>query len=550
VPTLLRAARGTSFRWALRVSARRAAAPRRMAAAMADIGRRYGRNGAYLRLGGRPVVFVSESGASCSAAARWIAASRGRAYLMLESFPGELLCPRQPDGWYGTAGGQPVRLALPSSYTISPGRFPAVSAAPVLERDLDRFERGVREMVASRAVFQIVDSFNAWGEGTAIENARGWRTSTGYGAYLDALHRDGAAPPAPAPPGTLPTATGASVPVAPPVATTPPPPPPVTAPEPPPPAVTAPEPPPPPVTVPEPPPPPPGPTPAPSDPVIAAAGDISCDPAESGAPCREASTAALMEGMPNLAAVLPLGDNAYYCGSLKSYKGSFDDTWGRFKSIMRPTPGNHEYLTSFSPGQSATGCDASNAGARGYFQYFGDVTGGPDKGYYSFDVGEWHIVSLNSQCTWAGGCGPGSPQDQWLQADLAANTKPCILGFWHIPLFSSGGRANPNSLPFWNRLYEAGADVVLNGHDHVYERFAPQDPNGAPDPERGIREFVVGTGGANHTLLPAVAANSDVRNADTFGVLQLTLHADGYTWRFVPEAGEAFSDFGSGTCHS
>jgi hypothetical protein len=410
----------------------------------------------------------------------------------------------------------------------------------VLERDLARWEQGVREMVASRAVFQLVDSFNAWGEGTAVENARDWRTPSGYGAYLDVLHRDGAAPAAPAP--TLPTATGAAIPVPP-----PPPPPPPPAPEPPPPPVTAPEPPP--VTAPEPPPPPPGPTPAADDPVIAAAGDIACDPVESGAACEEASTASLMAEMPNLAAVLPLGDNAYYCGSLRSYEGSFDDTWGRFKSIMRPTPGNHEYLTSFSPGQAATGCDSSNAGARGYFQYFGDAAGERGRGYYSFDVGEWHVISLNTQCTAAGGCGLGSPQDQWLQQDLAATTKPCILAYWHIPLFSSGGRANPNSKNFWSRLYEAGADVVLNGHDHIYERFAPQDPNGAPDPERGIREFVVGTGGANHTSLEDVAPNSDVRNADTFGVLQLTLHDDGYTWRFVPRAGEAFTDFGSTACH-
>ena len=220
-------------------------------------------------------------------------------------------------------------------------------------------------------------------------------------------------------------------------------------------------------------------------------------------------------------------------------------SWGRVKPITQPSVGNHEYLTS-----GGTGCDASNSGAAGYWDYFGSAAGTRGQGWYSFDIGGWHLIALNSNCGDAGGCGSTSPQGQWLRADLAAHPASCTLAYWHIPLSSSGGRASSNARSFWDALYAAGADVVLAGHDHIYERFAPQTPAGAPDGSRGIREFIVGTGGANHTSLAATAANSEVRDTSTYGVLKLTLHANGYDWAFVPEAGRTSTDTGTTACHA
>jgi hypothetical protein len=287
-------------------------------------------------------------------------------------------------------------------------------------------------------------------------------------------------------------------------------------------------------------------------PVIAAAGDIACDP---GSPtfnggngtllsCRDQHTSDLLVNDPSIAAVLPLGDNQYYCGGFAAFQASYDLSWGRLKSISHPSVGNHEYLTS-----GGTGCHAGNTGAAGYFKYFGAAAGEPNKGYYSYDVGSWHLIALNSQCGAAGGCESTSQQGQWLRADLAAHANQCLLAYWHIPLFSSGGSANTNSRPFWDALYAAKADVILTAHDHIYERFAPQTPTRAADPVKGIREFVVGTGGSNHTSLAALAANSEILNTDTFGVLELTLYPDHYTWQFVPEAGGSFTDAGSQSCH-
>ena len=288
-----------------------------------------------------------------------------------------------------------------------------------------------------------------------------------------------------------------------------------------------------------------------SDPVIAAAGDIACDPSTSafnnglGNPnaCRQKYTSDLLVNA-GLAAVLDLGDNQYYCGGYQAYVQAYDPSWGRVKAITHPSVGNHEYLTS-----GGTDCSASNAGAAGYFQYFGAAAGTPGQGYYSFDIGAWHIIALNTNCGNAGGCGSTSPQYKWLQADLAAHPNLCTLAYWHIPLYSSGGRANNNSLALWQLLYNNNADLILNGHDHIYERFAPQNASGGVDQVRGMREFVVGTGGADHTSLTTIAANSEVRDTSTFGVLMLTLHADSYDWQFVPEAGKTFTDSGTQACH-
>lgn len=278
-------------------------------------------------------------------------------------------------------------------------------------------------------------------------------------------------------------------------------------------------------------------------PVVAAAGDIACDPADpnfnggngTATACHMKATADAIAGIgPD--AVLLLGDNQYENGALAKYQASYDPAWGSFKAITYPSPGNHEYLT---------------AGAAGYYGYFGAAAGDPAKGYYSFDLGGWHLIVLNSNCAAVGGCGAGSPQEQWLAADLAAHPGVCTLATWHHPRFSSGPHGNDAaSQAFWTALYAAGADLVLNGHDHVYERFAPQDPAGAADPVLGIRQITVGTGGKNLTGFPVIRANSEVRNATTFGVLELTLYPDGYAWRFVPEAGGAFADSGLGWCHS
>jgi acid phosphatase type 7 len=287
------------------------------------------------------------------------------------------------------------------------------------------------------------------------------------------------------------------------------------------------------------------------DPVIVAAGDIACDPTNSNFnggngssnSCRQRYTADLINSIAP-AGVLVLGDNQYYCGGYNAFLQSYDLSWGSYKPITHPSVGNHEYLTS-----GGTDCNAGNAGAHGYFTYFGAAAGQPGQGYYSYDVGTWHIIALNSNCGDAGGCSATSPQGQWLAADLAAHPATCTLAYWHIPLYSSGGRASSNSRPFWQLLYDNNADLILSAHDHTYERFAPQTPTGTVDNVRGIREFIVGTGGANHTSFVTTAANSEVRNATTFGVLKLTLHSNSYDWQFVPEAGQSFNDSGTTACH-
>jgi acid phosphatase type 7 len=284
------------------------------------------------------------------------------------------------------------------------------------------------------------------------------------------------------------------------------------------------------------------------DPVIAAAGDIACDPTSSSFKsgngtsnnCRQKYTANLLVNT-GLTAILALGDNQYYCGGYAAFLQSYDLSWGKVKAITHPAVGNHEYLTS-----GGTNCTAN---AAGYFKYFGAAAGSSSQGYYSFNIGAWHLIALNSNCSQAGGCGTTSAQYKWLKADLAAHPNKCVLAYWHIPLYSSGGRANANSKPFWNLLYSSNADIVLNGHDHIYERFAPQNASAGADPTRGIREFIVGTGGSDHTSIATVAANSQIRNTSTYGVLRLTLHAASFDWQFVPEAGKTFTDSGSATCH-
>ena len=265
-----------------------------------------------------------------------------------------------------------------------------------------------------------------------------------------------------------------------------------------------------------------------SDPVLIGAGDIA-DCAGSG----DEATAKLLGDISGT--IYTTGDNAYESGTPSEFSNCYDPTWGRYKARTRPSVGNHEYYT---------------ADASGYFNYFGSSAGDPKKGYYSYDLGEWHIVSLNAMCENVGGCGATSPMVSWLKQDLAAHPKPCTLAYWHHPLFSSGYHgSDPKMKPSWDALYAANAEVVLNGHDHDYERFAPQSPSGAADSARGIREFVVGTGGRELRPFGTIRAHSEVHNADTFGVLKLTLHPNGYEWKFVPVEGKTFTDSGTSRCH-
>ena len=263
--------------------------------------------------------------------------------------------------------------------------------------------------------------------------------------------------------------------------------------------------------------------------VLVGAGDIADCTDLSGAE----ATAKLLEKISGT--VMAVGDLAYPDGSRKNFE-CYDKTWGRVKSRTRPAPGNHEF---------------HSAGATPYFDYFGSAAGDPKLGYYSYELGSWHIIVLNSECTDVGGCEAGSPQEKWLRADLAAHPVACTLAYWHKPLFSSGN-AHGNDLavkPLWQALYDANADVIIGGHDHDYERFAPQNPEGAADPKRGMREFVVGTGGKNHRPFGEIKANSEVRDFTAFGVLKLSLRPAGYDWEFIPEAGKGFTDSGSGSCH-
>jgi hypothetical protein len=272
-------------------------------------------------------------------------------------------------------------------------------------------------------------------------------------------------------------------------------------------------------------------TPPPSgDPVLVGAGDIaSCS--SSG----DEATANLLDGIAGT--VFLLGDNVYDSGTATEYANCYDPTWGRHKARTKPSPGNHEYNT---------------LNATGYYGYFGSAAGDPTKGYYSYDLGNWHIIVLNSNssCTTIS-CALGSAQDTWLRADLAANTKTCTLAYWHHPRFNSGASHGNNTAVanFWNALYQYGADVILNGHEHVYERFAPQKPDASADPVNGIRQFTVGTGGRSHYTFGTSQPNSEVRDGNTYGVLKLTLHATSYDWQFVPVAGASFTDSGTGNCH-
>ncbi len=249
------------------------------------------------------------------------------------------------------------------------------------------------------------------------------------------------------------------------------------------------------------------------------------------------ATAALLDASPT-AIVFADGDHAYGHATDNDFARSYDPTWGRAKLRTIPVIGRHDY-------------DSLNAA--GYFNYFGPAAGDPTKGYYSIDLGAWHIVSLNSLCTYvSGGCGVGSPEETWLANDLASHTQACTLALFHEPLYTSSSQVTPNTAvqPLWQDLYNHNVDLIVNGHAHNYERFAPQDANGNLDTARGIIEIIAGTGGEGHySFNSTVAPNSLVRNSDTFGVLQLTLHQSSFDWKFIPVAGMTFTDSGTQACH-
>jgi hypothetical protein len=225
----------------------------------------------------------------------------------------------------------------------------------------------------------------------------------------------------------------------------------------------------------------------------------------------------------------------YESGTPEEFAQCYEPSWGRHKSRTRPAVGNHDYAT---------------AGAAGYFGYFGDAAGDPQKGYYSYELGSWHIVVLNTTCSEVGGCRAGSPQEQWLRQDLAAHPTACTLAYWHHPRYNFGKFNDaPLLRDLWRALYDHGAEVVLTGHDHNYQRYMPLDATGAPDLQKGMRQFVVGTGGANFTPLGSRPDIAEAGNDTTFGILQLRLHATSYDWTFIPVAGQSYSDSGSDTCH-
>jgi hypothetical protein len=490
-PLLLKGAEGTPFRWSVyyEQEGQRDPTVTEITADLTYLRDHYGNDPSYLRVDGRFVVFVYGGAESCDMVDRWRQANTVGAYVVLKVFSGYRTCAAQPDGWHQYGPAVAKSSHLPYSVTVSPGFHKATEPTPRLDRDLARWRQDVEAMAASTAQFHLISTVNEWGEGTAVESSTSWASSSGYGKYLDVLHQ--VQPPAP-PPGSGDTEVLRVA----------------------------------------------------GDPIIAAAGDMACDPGSSSfkggaggrSACHQRAVSNLLVGR-DLAAFLPLGDTQYEDGALAKFRASYALSYGRVKAISRPVVGNHEYLTP---------------GAAGYFDYFGSSAGARGNGWYSYDLGEWHLVALNSMCGQVGGCGPDSPQGRWLKADLAAHPNACTLAYWHHPRFSSGKHGSSASMaPLWQALYQAGAEIVLNGHDHTYERFAPQDPAGAADPARGIREFVVGTGGSNHYAFtkPAGIANSQVRDADTFGVLELTLGHGGYRWRFLPSSGGTFADSGSGICH-
>ena len=532
----------------------------------------------YLRVSSRPAVFVApadRSLRSCLRARRWRAA--GRAFWLAQAtFAGYGRCREAADAWFRDDPN--LRSTRTSStFLIRPGVWPSGVSKPSVARAGDEWQRSIEQMNGSGSPVQLIDSLNDWAVGSAIEPSSAWPSASGFGSYLDELHaqQPGVATLATAPDigaitisgvtaheaslattisagssaaawriefGTTTEYGQTTAPIAVPAASSHRPVAVVL------PALTA----------------------ATtyharivvtssvgtvvsSDAAfktlpdvhayrIAAAGDIACDPASApfngglgtATACHQQGVSdALLAG--GYDAVLPLGDLQYENGAASAFQASYQPSWGRLKAITHPAVGNHEY---------------GSPGATPYFQYFGPAAGDPGKGYYSYELGSWHLIAINSNCTQIGGCAAGSPEELWLRADLAAHPARCTLAYWHHPRFSSG-QAGDNGLmsAIWTDLSNAGAELVLSGHEHDYERFAAQNAEGERDDARGVRQFVVGTGGKNHMMFKTIKPNSEVRDTSSFGFLQLTLNADSYSWTFVSDPPGGLSDSGTGTCH-
>lgn len=497
----------------------------------------YANQPGYLKINGKPVIFVYNAAHSGSTPAndlqRWQSArSQSGFYIVLKVDPlNSGADPASMDGWHEYAPAN--RSGSKGSYYsfASPG-FWLEGQAQRLPRNLTEFETAVRQMVAANTTWKLTQTWNEWGEGSSVEPAvevnqvSSGKATIKIGAplfenkYVDILAVQ--LPPLERGAGGLSPSLITPSTIIPSVTT--------------PPSIT-------PTSV--------------SDPVVVAVGDIACGGDSPGASCKEWETSELARQQ-NPAAVLVLGDNQYESGKYQYFSGAdpycksnpprcYDTTWGRLKNITYPSVGNHEYLTT----------DAS-----GYFDYFNGIgnaagrAGDRSKGFYSFDIGAWHLIALNSNCSRAGGCGVNSPQERWLRQDLASNKNKCTLAYMHHPRYSSGYDGNNSGLtgqlvPLWQALQDNQADIVLAGHSHHYERFAPQDAAGNANTLSGIRQFVVGTGGRNFTgYWTNTLANSEVKNNTSFGVLSLTLHNNSYDWKFIPVASGSFTDAGTTTCHA
>lgn len=454
----------------------------------------YTNSPAYLYVNNKPVIFVYGDGAdSCAMADRWKQANNNRFYVVLKVFSGYKNCASQPDSWHQYAPAVAEDHQTGYSFSISPGFWRIDEANARLARDITRFRSNVSHMIASGENWQLITTFNEWGEGTSIESSTQWGTD-----YLDALggvialtntpvtNTVTATVTATRTPTRIPTATPTVTST--PVSTT-------TK------TVTA-------TSVPT----------TNGDPLFIGAGDIStCSNTNDDA------TEKVLELYPS-ATVYTLGDDAYESGTPTEYANCYDASWGKVKNRTKPSPGNHDYNTS--------------AGS-GYFQYFGVPQ------YYSYDVGAWHIVALNTEIS----VSSGSAEETWLKNDLASHNNKCVLAYWHEPRWSSDSSHGNSTFvsTLWNDLYSAGADIVLNGHAHVFEKFAPQNPSGQADP-LGLTEFVVGTGGRSHYAFGTVKANSEIRNSTDYGVLLLTLHSASADWSFINIANKVLYN-GTINCH-
>ena len=464
---LLRAADGTDFKWAVYYEPEGYSDPSSstIASDLSYIRDRYGSDPNYLRIGGRFVVFVYAGSDGCPMASRWNAGNTVGAYLVLKVFSGFRTCTPQPDSWHQYGPATMEQAHLPYSYAISPGFWRYDEASPRLARNLGAFQAAVANMVASGASWQLVTTWNEFGEGSPVEPTTAFGTT-----YLDALRCDGVcvtptSPPPTSPPPTSPPPTS-------PPPTSPPPtsPPPTTGFR------------------------------------LAAAGDICGN-------CKATSDLVLANSP---LVTLTLGDNAYDAGTLSEYNTKYDPNWGRFKATTRPSPGNHEWNSS---------------NAQGYRDYFGITK---KNLWGAFNVGGWHFVRMDTTKM-------SSTQVSWIQRNLARDTHTCEVAYGHHPRWSSGSThgSQTSQSTAWGALAAGNVDIVLYGHEHNYERFGLID---------GMREFVVGTGGAGSYGFGSPVAGSQVRITNVQGVLFLTLGSATYSWQFKNTAGTVL-DSGSGACH-